>query len=293
MSQLELWTSLDRAWHAAESGHSGQVGDAHWDLIQDKSRTRMLRLQAPGCRPLVLKIYASPAHLSWRTLGLASRANREFTLMMDAFRRELPLAQPSYWLEQRVMGGLRFSAIALNVVEGDDLETHLRRPEITRSERAHLAHQTGDLLGRLHRAGVYWATAAPRNLLLNPDAVQEPLLAIDFPYATLAGQDIVDSDEALLDLACVLRMRNGDMAFDGKDRQSLVLAYCENNSEAARALDERIVLRHHHSWRLRRLKQRLRNLFLSSSSSAGSGGRFEAATGAYQQLKGSAVFLTD
>lgn len=292
MSDLELWPSLDSAWQAVLSARAGKTGSgAHWALIQGKSRTRVLRIQAPGFRSLVLKIYAVPAHLAWRTLGVTSRANREFTLMMNACRKDLPLVRPRYWLEQRVVGGLRFSALALDAIDGTDLEEQLASPDITPIERRRLAQQTGDVLGRMHRAGVYWATSAPRNLLSNEGDPSEPLLAIDFPYATQARGGIVGSDRALLDLSCALRMRNGDMAFEGDDRESLVLAYCENNSEAARAMNTRIVLRNHHAWRLKRLKQRLRNLLMSRSGSAGPGGRFDDSDGSYQRLETGAVFL--
>ena len=210
--------------------------------------------------------------------------------MMKAHRRGLPVARPRYWLEHRVLGGLRFSALALDPVEGRDLEHELRCPELSGPERLQLASWCGALLGRFHRAGLYWATAAPRNLLRTLDTKEEPVRAIDFPYATLTAHDITRSDEAALDLACLLRLRNGDLAFTGEERKALVLAYCEGDDAAARDVDARITLRNHHAWRLRRLKRRLRKLLLGSSS-PGNAGRYDAACGSYRRLDTASVIL--
>ncbi len=291
MSDLLLWTNLEAAWQATGQAAGGRVADhAHWSILQDKPRSRVLRLEAPDRPGQILKIYAVPAHLGLRTLGVSSRANREFTVMMNAHRRGLPVARPIYWLEHRVLGGLRFSALALDPVEGRDLEQELRCPELSAAERLQLAGWSGALLGRLHRAGLYWATAAPRNLLRTLDANKEPVLAIDFPYATLAAHDITGSDEAALDLACLLRMRNGDLAFTGGEREALVLAYCEGSAAAARNVDAGIKLRNHHAWRLRRLKSRLRKLLMGSSS-PGKAGRYDVASGSYRRLDTASVIL--
>ena len=293
MSDLLLWTNLEAAWQATGNAAGGQVaGHARWSVLQDKPRTRVLRLEAPGRPAQILKIYAVPAHLGLRTLGVSSRANREFTVMMKAHRRGLPVARPRYWLEHRVLGGLRFSALALDPVEGRDLEHELRRPELPDAERLQLASWCGALLGRFHRAGLYWATAAPRNLLRTPDTTEEPVRAIDFPYATLTTHDITGSDGAELDLACLLRLRNGDIAFAGEDREALVLAYAGGDAAAAREVNQRIKPRNHHAWRLRRLKRRLRKLLLGSSS-AGNAGRYDAASGSYQRLDTASVILED
>jgi hypothetical protein len=289
---LPLWPSLHHAWRATGTGEEGRLpGEARWMLLKGEDRTRVLRLEAPGHHALVFKIYAVPGHLAWRTLGMASRANREFTVMMEAHRRGLPVAQPRYWLEQRVLGGLRYSALALDAIDGANLERLLERDETGAEERRRLAEITGDLLGRFHRAGVYWATAAPRNLLLPAIPGREPIRAIDLPYATLSSRDITGSDDALLDLACVLRMTNGDLAFDEAERRDLLRAYCAGEEAAAQAMDQRIVLRSHLSWKGRRLRRRVRNLLRPGTRSAGRGGRYRSGTGDYEPLSGGTVFF--
>lgn len=289
MHHLTPWPSLEAAWEMTESAGSGQAADGvSWSVLQDKPRTRVLRLEAPDQRSRAIKIYAVPGHLAPRSFGMSSRANREFTVMMEASRHGLPVARPRHWQEQRMLGCVRFSALTLDCIAGPDLERLLTEPEPA-ADRESLARMAGDVLGRFHRGGLYWATAAPRNLMLTHRDDGEPLRAIDFPYATLLGGDITGSDEAMLDLACLLRLRNGDIAFDREARRTLLGAYCAGDSAAARELDERIVLRGHLSWKGKRLKRRVRNLLRRGSRSSGRGGRFDAPSGRYEALKGEAV----
>lgn len=289
---MQLWPSLRAAWAATDSGTSGVTAEngASWNLLKGESRTRVLLLEAPGCVSIVLKIYAVPSRLAWRTLGMVSRANREFTAMMEAHRRGLPVVRPSYRLEERVAGCLRYGALALDALDSVNLETELDRPELTADERLRLARLTGDLLGRFHRAGLQWATATPRNLLLTAQN-DEPLQAIDMPYATLASGDITGTDEALMDLSCVLRMSDGRLAFDGKARSELILAYCGSSAASAHALDERVELQSHLAWKRQRLRRRVGNLLKSSARSRGAAGRYDASTGRYELLGNGAVFL--
>lgn len=290
--RLSLWPSLEHAWRSTGSATQGRAaGGACWTLLQDEDRTRVLRLEAPGRPARVLKVYATPAHLAWRTLGMASRANREFTVMMEAHRGGLPLARPRYWLEQRVCGALRFSAVTLDAIQGPDLERALSRPDVDTRERTRLARLAGEVLGRFHRAGLYWATAAPRNLLLTSDADREPLRAIDLPYATQARNSITGSDDALLDLACLLRMTDGALAFDGAARRALMLAYSDGDAAAAAAMDERVVLRSHLAWKGRRLRRRVRNLLRPGARSAGRGGRYVSPSKTYRRLESGTVTL--
>jgi len=289
---LTLWPDLEAAWATTEDSRTGSLaqGAATWTLLKGESRTRVVGVEAPGFRPMVLKIYATPARLAWRTLGMVSRANREFTSMMEAHRRGLPVVRPHYRLESRVMGCLRYGALALETVAGNNLEDVLRAGGGARDDDLALARLTGDLLGRFHRGGLNWATASPRNLLLSRDGAV-PLQAIDLPYATLAKGDITGSDDALLDLSCILRMSNGDLAFEGDGREALLVAYCGGDRDAARRLDEQVKLRSHLTWKRQRLRRRVRNLLSPGAESLGSAGCYEARTGAYRRLDSPAVYL--
>jgi tRNA A-37 threonylcarbamoyl transferase component Bud32 len=289
MHDLTRWPSLEAAWEMTESAGSGQAADGiAWEVLQNKPRTRVLRLEAPNHQPRAVKIYAVPGHLAPRSFGMSSRANREFTVMMEASRHRLPVARPRHWQEQRFLGCLRFSALTLDCLDGPDLERLMTELEPA-ADREPLARMAGDVLGRFHRAGLYWGTAAPRNLMLTHRDDVEPLRAIDFPYATMLGDDITGSDEAMLDLACLLRLRNGDIAFGDEARRALLEAYCAGDSTAARELDERIVLRGHLAWKGKRLNRRVRNLLRRGSRSSGRGGQFDPSSGRYEPLKGGAV----
>ena len=267
---LALWPDLEAAWQATSTGERGEAaqGAGRWRLLKGEPRTRVLRLDAEGFPALVLKIYATPSRLAWRTLGMVSRANREFTVMMEAHRRGLPVVRPRYRLEVRRAGCLRYGALALEAVDGLNLESVLDRVELPAEERQRLGRLTGDLLGRFHRHGLQWATATPRNLLLLPGQ-ERSLQAIDMPYATLVNNDIRGSGEALMDLSCILRMSDGRLAFDGDARRALMAAYCEGDEQAAGALDEGVQLQTHLAWKKQRLRRRVRNLLKPAVSSSG------------------------
>lgn len=289
---LVLWPGLEAAWRATLIGERGETeqGTGHWRLLKGEPRTRVLRLEAKDFPALVLKIYAMPSRLAWRTLGMVSRSNREFTVMMEAHRRGLTVVRPRYRLEVRHAGCLRYGALALEAVDGLNLESQLDRDDLPEAERQRLGRLTGDLLGRFHRSGLQWATATPRNLLLLRED-KEPLQAIDMPYATLADRDIRGTPEALMDLSCVLRMSDGRLAFDGDARRALMLAYCAGDETAAGELDEGVQLQTHLAWKKQRLRRRVRNLMKPAVSSSGPAGQYDAATGDYQPLERGEVFL--
>jgi tRNA A-37 threonylcarbamoyl transferase component Bud32 len=267
-----------------------EQGAGRWRLLKGEPRTRVLRLEADGFPALVLKIYATPSRLAWRTLGMVSRANREFTVMMEAHRRGLPVVRPRYRLEVRRAGCLRFGALALEAVDGLNLETVLDRDDLPEAERQRLGQLTGDMLGCFHRQGLQWATATPRNLLLLRED-PEPLQAIDMPYATLANRDIRGNPEALMDLSCVLRMSDGRLAFEGEARRALMVAYCAGDESAAGELDDGVQLQTHLAWKKQRLRRRVRNLMRPTLSSSGPAGFYDAASGDYRTLERGVVFL--
>ena len=291
-SQLVLWPDLEAAWEATLTGERGETeqGAGHWRLLKGEPRTRVLRLGADDFPALVLKIYATPPRLAWRTLGMVSRANREFTVMMEAHRRELPVVRPRYRLEVRRAGCLRYGALALEAVDGLNLESVLDQPELSADERQRLGRLTGDLLGRFHRRGLQWGTATPRNLLLLSEEGR-PLQAIDMPYATLTDKDIRGTAEALMDLSCMLRMSDGRLAFDGDARRALMLAYFAGDEQAARELDEEVQLQSHLAWKKQRLRRRVSHLLKPTASSDGTAGFYDSAMGEYHPLGRGVVFL--
>lgn len=239
---------------------------------------------------MVLKIYRTPSRLAWRTLGVASRANREFTVMMNAHRRGLSVVRPRYWLEQRRKGRLTFSAIALDFADGPDLESWLVEGRGNPAQRLLAAEATGEMLGRFHRGGLFWGTVSTRNMILsggNPGG----LVAIDMPYARIYRRDITGDADATIDLGLSLQLSDGAPAFYEGERKALVRAYCAGDANRAQAVYAELRPPTHREWKRRRLLRRLRNLFSKGATSPGPGGRYDAASGDYRVLGSNSVFL--
>jgi tRNA A-37 threonylcarbamoyl transferase component Bud32 len=294
MSLIEFWPDLPRAWEATSDTRSESAtvttAGGRWRVIKSESRARVVWLEADGFLPVVCKIYRTPRRLAWRTYGIASRANREFTVMMKAHRLGLPVVRPGYWLEHRVRGRVSFSALTLEAIESTDLESWLLAEEGDRDKRLQMAGSVGRLLCRFHREGLFWGTVSVRNLLL-PRGGGEPLLAIDLPYARLYGRDIRGNKHAMMDLAIVLQLSDGHLAFDEGEREALMLGYCEGDANGAQALNAHIRLFSHKAWKRQRFLRRLGNLFSSGTKSAGRGGAYCRETGEYRPLDSRAVIL--
>ena len=297
MVETEFWPGLADAWQATESpsGASGNASPktAHggrWRSIKSESRSRVLLLEAEGCSPLVLKIYRTPPRLRWRTFALASRANREFTVMMNAHRLGLPVIRPRYWLEQRSLGCVEFSAIALDFVDGPDLESWLIGGDGGPEQRRSIAEATGRLLASFHREGLFWSTVSTRNILL-PAGRTEALLAFDMPYARIHSGDLRGQPQAMMDLALVLQLSDGRPAFDERERDTMIRAYCDGDADQARILESQLCLPSHREWKRKRLLRRLNNLFSKGANSTGRGGLYVGGANAYQQRAGESVVL--
>ena len=293
MTTCELWPDLARAWQATVEEAAKEpraAGGSYWRTIKTESRSRVLLLGADRRAPLVLKIYRTPPRLAWRTLGIASRANREFTVMMNAHRLGLPVVRPRYWLERRRKGCVEYSAMALDCVDGPDLESWLLGGEGNTERRQRAAEATGRLLGSFHRGGLFWGTVSTRNMML-PGSDPSGLVAIDMPYARIYGQDISGTIDARMDLGLSLQLSDGAPAFDDSERKALVQAYCAGDVNHARTLDTELRPPTHTEWKRRRLLRRLRNLFSKGATSPGNGGRYDRETGEYRILDGDAVYL--
>ena len=297
MPSIEFWPGLAQAWEATcnlppEATQSVQetTGDACWRLIKTEDRVRVLWLEAERFAPLVFKIYRTPSRLAWRTIGLASRANREFTVMMAAHRLGLPIVRPRYWLEHRVLGCVRFSAIALDAIDGIDLESWLLSESGDQEKRQCAAAAAGRLIGHSHRAGLFLGTANPRNLLLQ-GGDSDRLCAIDLPYARLHDRDITGNGHAMADLGRALMLSNGQPVFNDLEREAFMLAYCSGDTDRAQALNAQLRLMTHKEWKRQRFLRRLVNLLSRDTNSEGRGGIYCDRTGGYHSLNNEAVFL--
>jgi tRNA A-37 threonylcarbamoyl transferase component Bud32 len=290
MSVVQYWSSLEDAWAATERRPLTPIGDAvraapkadnSWKLIKSEARVRLILLdpEPPHAR-VIYKIYRIPAHLSWRSFAMVSRANREFTSLMESHRRGLPVVCPCSWLEARTLGCLNYSAISLELVQGINLEQALRDTDTGAEKRLQLARETGSLLNRLHSAGMYWGTAFPRNILLQQNEKPE-LLVIDTPYAHWHRKSLIGSDFALSDLRSMIRAKNGGWGFDLTEQKALFQEYSNNDPIAIAELQQLAVLRSRIQSKLERLKRRSLNVLLSSPRSPGKGGVYDVGDAAY------------
>jgi tRNA A-37 threonylcarbamoyl transferase component Bud32 len=297
MDTLEFWPGLAEAWNATgdsppESAPAAPraVNGARWRLIKTEPRVRVLWLEAEGFAPAVFKIYRVPSRLAWRTFGLASRANREFTVMMAAHRLGLAVVRPRYWMESRVWGCVEFSAIALDAIDGTNLETWLIGGAGDRTQRRRAAEASGRLLGRFHRAGLFAGTFSPRNLLL-PGGDIDSMRVIDLPYARLYGHGITGDHHATADIGRALRLSNGQHAFDDAERERFMFGYCAGDPGRARDLNARLRLMSHKEWKRQRFLRRFANLLSKHTRSPGRGGIYCSETGDLRALDSGAVFL--
>ena len=290
MAVVQYWSSLEDAWVATERCALTPIGEAvgaqpkadnSWQLIKSESRVRLLLLDPEPPHPRVIfKIYRIPGHLAWRTLGMVSRANREFTALMEAHRHGLPVVCPHRWLEARALGALSFSAISLELVQGSNLETVLQNNNTTTEQRRQLARKAGSLLRSLHTAGMYWGTAYPRNVLLRQDSAAE-LMVIDTPYAHWHGRDLSGSESALSDLRGMVRTKKGRWGFDRQEQEQLLLGYSSDDSSMVGTLQALVVPRSRLQSKLDRLKQRSANVLISSPRSPGKGGVYDCEQQSY------------
>ena len=299
MQYIKFWQNLDEAWEAAGDADPDSMSSlaesevaARWRLIKRESRSRLMWLEADGYTPMVLKIYRTPPKLAWRTFALTSRANREFTVMMEAHRQGLPIVRPRFWMERRSAGCMRFGAVALDAVRRPDLESWLVSGEGNAAQRLDMATAAGRILARFHRAGLFWETATARNLMIPAEGESE-LKAIDLPYAQLYRSDITGTAQAGMDLRCILLLSNGKPAFNDEERLALMTGYCDGSEREARALNSRVVITSHREWKRQRMMRRLSNLFRKGTKSPGRGGIYHSDSGKYESLQTEEVFLPD
>jgi len=302
MQNFQFWPSLEAAWKDTENRELVSLEAAvraaptnrnDWQLVKRESRVRLIFLgpQAPR-RQSICKIYRVPGHLAWRTLGLVSRANREFTALMEAHRHGLPVVCPHYWSETRRLGCLTYSAISTELIMGSNLEVVLKDRNTDAQQRLRLARETGGMLRRLHVAGMFWATAYPRNVLVREDA-SVCLLVIDTPYAQWRGRDLMGSQSALTDLCAIVQSSYDDheWGFGGQEQWELLLAYCADDHGQAAVLNAVVAARSSRKSKLERLRRRSANVLLSSPRSAGSGGYYQSSDKRYYQNDTQAVYV--
>lgn len=291
MTDFYFWPGIEQAWAATENCplqplaellDSPAKGDNSWALVKRESRVRLILLDLDSFdERLICKIYRVPAKLSWRTFGMVSRANREFTALMEAHRSGLPIVRPHSWRDARRASCLTFSSITLKVVHGSNLEDLLAGSELTPENRRQLAAEKGRLLAKLHAAGMYWGTAFPRNVLVQ-EIADPGLLVIDTPYAQWHKQALVGSEAALSDLRSAVKVNSDGVGFNDVERYELLSAYCGDNDSLLESLLLELKPQSRTLKKWQRFRSRISNVLFRSPRSPGSGGLYSQVDGEYQ-----------
>lgn len=299
MSGFHYWSTIQEAWAATGTGPVASINetiaaapklDNSWTLIKREDRVRLMVLDS--ARPekrIICKIYRVPAHLGWRTLGMVSRANREFTALMEAHREGLPVACPHSWQESRTLGCVTYNSISLEIIPGTNLEDLLRPGAASEELRLQLALQKGQLLRKLHKKGLQWGTAFPRNIIVTGDLKETGndasndigMRVIDTPYATWHGSDISGESAGLSDLRNAVQVKKNGAGFHEKEREQLVVGYCGDDLQEQAKLLEQLGPRSRYAAKMERWRRRCANVLVHSPRSEGPGGRYDVASGAY------------
>lgn len=291
MTNFYFWSGIEQAWADTENCplqsltgliNSPAKGDNSWALVKRESRVRLILIDQDSAKErLICKIYRVPGKLGWRTFGMVSRANREFTALMEAHRSGLPIVRPHSWRDARRFACLTFSAITLKVVQGNNLEDLLAGSELTPENRRQLAADKGRLLAKLHAAGMYWGTAYPRNVMVQPSA-DPSLLVIDTPYSQWHKQELAGSASALDDLRSAVQVTADGVGFSAAERYELLSAYCGDNTALLESLLAQLKPRRRVVKKWQRLSSRISNVMFRSPRSRGSGGVYSQDDGQYQ-----------
>jgi len=228
-----LWTRAGNARPVA-AGVTDLATSLEW-LLKTESRVRVLLHAVDGSADgktvrLVSKIYRTPPALAWRTFGLVSRAKREFKTLDVAYERNVPVVQPFGWSDTRLLGCVRFNQLTMAYVPGETLIEFMQRSRQAggpdQDQADGVVKGVGELLASLHRAGIVWGTAVPRNVMVfhsGPGPIS--VAAFDFPYASCLGSDVTGSRFAHTDLWWMAGGCAIDCGFDDRMLELFYSAY--------------------------------------------------------------------
>lgn len=239
-----LWIRAGNAQPAA-TGETDLASDQEW-LLKTESRVRILLHAVDGDADgkavrVVSKIYRTPPALAWRTFGLVSRAKREFKTLKVAFERNVPVIQPFGWSDIRAFGCVRFNQLTMAYVPGESLIEFMQRfrqadgPDQDQADQ--VVAGVGEMLASLHRAGIVWGTALPRNVMVfRSGAGSFDVAAFDFPYASCLGSDVSGSRFAHSDLWWMAGECATHCGFDERMLELFYSAYMGNTGVQASEL---------------------------------------------------------
>lgn len=237
-----LWREAGRASPAPTGPEEPDPGRA-W-LLKSEPRVRIL-LSAAGAdgTRAVSKVYRTPSRLAWRTLFMTSRARREFHNLRYAFDRGLDVVEPLGWSDTRRLGCVRYNQLTMRWMPGVNLIAYLKLPGQPAAARDAAVIGTGRLLANMHRSGIAWGTALPRNVMVRPAGTAQDLprvAAFDLPYAWCGSGDLTGGRSALIDLWWMADDWLTRPGFDERLLDLLYAAYCGEAGEDPQTLRRRV-----------------------------------------------------
>ncbi|MCP4000070.1 MAG: hypothetical protein GY727_04080 [Gammaproteobacteria bacterium] len=209
-------------------------------LIKKESRVRIFLSPADNSgNRSCQKLYRVPEHLQWRTWHLTSRAEREFKILHTAYKAGAPVIPPLKWAEMRRRGILHYNSLTTLFIEQRDMSNVLAELEADSPEYLSLLRGTGELLAHLHRAGILWMTALPRNILAAEKA-DEQHLAFDMPYGQVFTKSIHSRTPALYDIYMLIKYGLNQANFSTAQANKVLLAYCADSTTDPALLIKRL-----------------------------------------------------
>jgi len=153
-------------------------------LVKREPGTLIVRAALPEGGQAWWKLYRISARRRPWTLGIRSRARREWRGLRAMAARNLRVAPPLAFAEDRRSGFLNASLLVTRGLEGArDLRELLGDPEQTSFEREVWLRAAGACARTLHDAGFGHFRMQLRNLLALPHEAGAELALLDAPYA--------------------------------------------------------------------------------------------------------------
>ena len=181
------------------------------------------------------KRYIVPQALRWRTIGRKARARREFENLNRLRVAGIPAIEALDWTEKRRRGQVVESTLVTRWEEGTcNLKEWLKAPV---SDGVLLSRRMGEILRRMHRRGMVWNTASPRNWLIRGDGSGEGgILLCDVSLLTMAPVPVYAKKPGWVDLFSLSLSRDRAQWMSRGFRYRSLLSYCEGDRELARRL---------------------------------------------------------
>lgn len=217
---------------------------AHSERLAAQCRTTLkaedaatIELLGAGDDLVVRKTYHNHGVRWWQSCGRRSRAQREFDNLRATAAAGLPCTEALAWTEVRRHGCVDESTLLTRyLAPSRPLKAVLA--ELPRdgapATRRRLAAATGRLVARMHRAGILWCSAMPRNVLVLGDVTEAKLAICDVPAAVRVGHSLHGGRLADVDLFDAVFSPSRCRDWSTTERMRWLRAYHDGDRAAVR-----------------------------------------------------------